>query len=205
LYQHLLQRGFEVQLINPLITSARRNIGIGGSRTDGIISLLIAKYLREIDIKKSALPEAQFAELRTLTRLRYEFACQSQSGADGLKSGRGFQKGGEAFFRPQSVQPHFANVGSHVGGAPEPDFKPNRKEGKARMSKRGSKYLRTALMEAATVAVNCAKDPMFRAIYEKQMEKNKSHLVAVSYVANKMCHVINAVLKNQEPYKPVLA
>jgi transposase len=79
------------------------------------------------------------------------------------------------------------------------------KEGKARMSKRGSKYLRTALMEAATVAVNCAKEPMFRAIYEKQMEKNKPHLVAVSHVANKMCHVINAVLKNQKPYKPILA
>ena len=76
------------------------------------------------------------------------------------------------------------------------------KTGKARMSKRGSKYLRTALMEAAAVAANVSKDPMFRAVYEKQRAKNKPHLVAISHVANKLCQVIFAVLKNEKAYEP---
>ena len=54
------------------MTRARRNLGIRGSKTDGLDSMLIARLLRETGLKKSALPEAEVGELRTLTRLRYE-------------------------------------------------------------------------------------------------------------------------------------
>jgi len=327
LYQHLKQRGFEVQLINPLITSARRNIGIRGGKTDGIESLQIAKLLREIDLKKSALPDATVAELRSLTRMRFELMQDAVAEKIRLislldlafpeykdhftdvfgrasrevlhnfptaellakvdvrrltgiisKASRGRMGRSQAEALKEAAQNSFARCLSNqtleieikhlvdrlnlllkqidelekriadylpdqqkllqtipgIGKvwAPTilaevmPIFNPERRdggsafvaqagldpkmnqsgcsEGKARMSKRGSKYLRTALIEAASVAANTAKDPMFKAIYDKQIAKNKPHMVAVSHVANKLCHVIFAVLKNQKAYKPII-
>gem|GEM_PF-2743976 len=69
------------------------------------------------------------------------------------------------------------------------------------MSKRGSRYLRTAAMQAAEIAALIAKDAMFNSVYEKQKNKGKKHIVAVSHVANKMLHVIFSVLKNRKPYE----
>jgi len=74
-------------------------------------------------------------------------------------------------------------------------------KGKGKMSKRGSRYLRTAAIQAAEVAALVAKDPMFSSVYEKQKAKGKKHLVAISHVANKMLHVVFTVLKNQKPYE----
>ncbi|SDU61478.1 Transposase IS116/IS110/IS902 family protein [Desulfobacula phenolica] len=74
-------------------------------------------------------------------------------------------------------------------------------KGKGKMSKRGSRYLRTAAIQAAEVAALVAKYPMFRAVYKKQKAKGKKHLVAISHVANKLLHVVFSVLKNQKPYE----
>jgi len=76
--------------------------------------------------------------------------------------------------------------------------------GKGKMSKRGSKYLRTAVIQAADTAVFLAKDPLFSAVYQRQRNRGKHHKVALSHVANKMLHVVFSVLKNQKPYKPCL-
>jgi transposase len=72
--------------------------------------------------------------------------------------------------------------------------------GQAKMSKRGSPYLRRAVWHAALTA--CRLDPMFQAIYERQRQRGKHHLVALSHVANKLTRVIYAVLKGQRPYVP---
>jgi hypothetical protein len=42
------------------------------------------------------------------------------------------------------------------------------KKGKGEMSKRSSKYLRTAAMQAVEIAALVAKDAMFNSVYEKQ-------------------------------------
>ena len=76
--------------------------------------------------------------------------------------------------------------------------------GKSKMSKRGSKYLRTALMQAAEVAVYRKKDPMLAALYQRQVDRGKHHTVALSHVANEMLHVIFSVLKNNRLYRPVM-
>lgn len=72
--------------------------------------------------------------------------------------------------------------------------------GQAKMSKRGSPYLRRAVWHAALTA--CRYDPMFQAIYDRQRQRGKHHLVALSHVANKLMRVIYAVLKGQRPYDP---
>jgi len=77
-------------------------------------------------------------------------------------------------------------------------------KGKRKMSKRGSRYLRAAIMQASFVASN--KDPYFKSIYQKQIARGKVHLVALSHVANNLTHVIYSVLKNNKPYfRPDLA
>ena len=59
LFQHLVDRGFEVKLINPIVTRARRNITVRGNKTDAADSLLIARLLREADVKISAIPSEE--------------------------------------------------------------------------------------------------------------------------------------------------
>ena len=77
-------------------------------------------------------------------------------------------------------------------------------QGKDKMSKRGSRYLRTAAIQAAEVAACRAKDPLFAGVYLTQRQRGKSHAVALSHVANKMLHVIFAVLRNKTEYEPKL-
>jgi hypothetical protein len=72
------------------------------------------------------------------------------------------------------------------------------------MSKRGSKYLRTGVIKAAQTAVQTLHDPMFSAVYDRQIQRGKHNHVALSHVAHKMLHVIFSVLKNQRPHEPIL-
>jgi transposase len=77
-------------------------------------------------------------------------------------------------------------------------------EGKTKMSKRGSPYLRHALRQASFIAVTVSKDPMFTKIYEKHIKKGKHMEVALSHVARKMVHVIYSLLKNKKSYAPII-
>ena len=327
LFQHLTEQGFEVLLLNPMVTHARQNMTIRGSKTDPIDSRLIARILQEPEVKTSAIPDNEVAELRSLTRLRFELMQEAVALKQKLlalldlvfpeykdcfsdvfgetsrqllgqfpsaaaiakadirrltnlmsKASRGrlgrpqaeslkraakqsfalkqsnrnlvfqirilleelnlnLQHIGEldqetaAYLKEQQdllkslpgigpvwapailaevlpfLNPERKNGGRALVAAAGLDPKLNDsggKNGKAKMSKRGSKYLRTALLEAAEVAVNISKDPLFLPIFEKQKAKNKPHWVALSHVANKMCHVIFAVLRDQIPYQPHL-
>ena len=70
--------------------------------------------------------------------------------------------------------------------------------GKDKMTKRGSRSLRTALYQAAQVAVNV--DPAFRAIYDKHRQRGKHHKVAISHVMRKILAVIYALMRDNVPY-----
>lgn len=75
--------------------------------------------------------------------------------------------------------------------------------GKAKMSKRGSSYLRKTIRQVAFVAaVGSGKDPMFTRLYEKKISEGKPFEVALSHVENKMLHVIYSLLKSKKKYKP---
>ena len=74
LYEALVQAGHAVEVINPLVVAARRNITIRGTKTDSADALLIAHLLRETDLKVCAIPDRQVQPLRDLTRLRYQCA-----------------------------------------------------------------------------------------------------------------------------------
>ena len=78
------------------------------------------------------------------------------------------------------------------------EFKSNQN----RMSKRGSPYLRRAIWLASTVAVQC--DPVFRAYYEKKRSEGLHYMNVIGHVSRKMTAVIFAVLRDGQPYRPVL-
>lgn len=79
-----------------------------------------------------------------------------------------------------------------------------RYQGKVKMSKRGSPYLRKAVRQAAFSAVYTAKDRMFAALYQKHIKKGKHHEVALSHVERKLLHVVYSLLKNKKEYQPYL-
>jgi len=68
------------------------------------------------------------------------------------------------------------------------------------MSKRGSPYLRKAIFQAALVA--SFKDPVLSVYYQKKRSEGKHHLTCVGAVSRKLCYIIYAVLKNNQPYIP---
>lgn len=67
------------------------------------------------------------------------------------------------------------------------------------MSKRGSSYLRYALMVSADKAR--MRDAYFGDYYDSLRARGKHHYVAVSAVARKLCGVILAVMKERRPYE----
>lgn len=327
LFQCLTQAGYSVKVINPIITAARRNVTIRGTKTDAVDSFLIAKVLREENPKVSAIPDQDVAALRDLTRLRFECAACAMAEKQRLvalldlvfpeyaehfsdlfgmasrqllaefptaedlakvdirrltrllkEASRGRMGRPHAQRLKQAARNSFALTGNTDTLAVEirfiverlnllieqiarldkrfaqflpaqqqllesipglgkvwaptilaevlavfhPELKDGGKKlvaaagidvrlsesgesaGKGKMSKRGSKYLRTAVIQAAEVAVFLAADPLFKAIYERQKAAGKHHIVALSHVAHKMLHVIFSVLKNKRPYTPIL-
>jgi transposase len=72
-------------------------------------------------------------------------------------------------------------------------------QGQVRMSKRGNRYVRRAIMLAAQTASRT--DPQCRAIYAAQRAKGKHHTVAVSHVAHQLLHITYSVLLHAKPYE----
>jgi transposase len=73
--------------------------------------------------------------------------------------------------------------------------------GKARMSKRGSPYLRRAIWLASLNAT--VHDPAIRAFYEKKRAEGKDHMTAMGHICRKMVSIIYAVMRDNKPYVPV--
>ena len=327
LFQCLTKVGYTVYVINPIVTAARRNVTIRGTKTDAVDSFLIARILREENPKISAIPAEDVQHLRDLTRLRFECAQAAMAEKQRLvalldlafpeyaenfsdifgttsrkvlaefptaqdlakvnirrltrllrEASRGRMGRPKAEQLKKAARESFALTGNTDALALEirflverlnllieqiakldkrfaqlmvadqkllqsipglgkvwaptilaevlPVFHPELQHGakkfvaaagidvrlrdsgeftgKGKMSKRGSKYLRTAVMQAADVAVFLVKDPLFKAVYDRQKARGKHHTVALSHVAHKMLHVIFSVLKNKRPYTPML-
>ncbi len=69
-----------------------------------------------------------------------------------------------------------------------------------KMVKRGSKYLRWALLEAARLIA--VRDNTFKLYYQKKKAEGKHHYVAQSHVAKKLIRVIFHLLTNNLSFQP---
>ena len=75
------------------------------------------------------------------------------------------------------------------------------KSNKCRISKRGSKYLRTAIFTATRVAcVGKTRDNQFRRKYDRKMAEGKHHNSAICNVSKNMINTVFALLKTQETF-----
>ena len=68
------------------------------------------------------------------------------------------------------------------------------------MSKRGPPYLRKAIFQPSLIA--SFKDPVLSVYYQKKRAEGKHPLTCVGAVARKICNIIYAVLKSNQPYVP---
>lgn len=69
----------------------------------------------------------------------------------------------------------------------------------ARMEKRGSRYLRFAIFNAAKYV--CYWDPVFAAYLAKKRAEGKHYNVAISHAAKKLVRLIYALEKSRDPYR----
>ena len=76
-------------------------------------------------------------------------------------------------------------------------------QGRTPISKRGSKYLRSALWYSAMAL--CRVDEKFHKQYQDRKKLGKSHRYAVTAAANKLTKIVYHVLKNKCVYDPNLA
>lgn len=74
---------------------------------------------------------------------------------------------------------------------------------RAKMSKRGSPYLRRALWLAAFASLRI--DPALRAFYDAKRAQGKIHSVAMGHLSRKMASFVFAVLRDNKPYLPALS
>lgn len=72
LFCYLKESGFEVFVLNPLITHSIKNFGIRKVKNDKADSLTIAKLGLKSDLKTSVMPTELVLELRSLARKYYE-------------------------------------------------------------------------------------------------------------------------------------
>ena len=66
------------------------------------------------------------------------------------------------------------------------------------MEKRGSRYLRYAIFNAAKYV--CIHDPIFAAYLAKKRAEGKHYNVAISHAAKKLVRLVYAIEKTQQPF-----
>jgi transposase len=69
------------------------------------------------------------------------------------------------------------------------------------LSKKGNKYLRYYLYQAASCAIRY--DPVLKSYYKKKRDQGKSHKAAVVLTARKLVRSIYYMLKNNSSYNPI--
>jgi transposase len=70
----------------------------------------------------------------------------------------------------------------------------------AHMEKRGSRYLRFAIFNAAKYV--CLWDPAFAAYLARKRSEGKHYNIAISHTAKKLVRLIYALEKSRQPYRP---
>lgn len=86
LFCHLKESGFEVFVINPLITHSIKNMGIRKVKNDKLDSIGIAKLGLKPDLKTSLMPTELVLELRSLTRNYYDLMDERASHVTAIKT-----------------------------------------------------------------------------------------------------------------------
>jgi transposase len=190
LVERVSRKQFSTKTVEKLRSSAKESIGLRFG-LDGLtfqLKLLIEQLrytegqIAQLDERLKAFVMEQAPELITIPGVSYAIAGV----IIGERSDFTGDKGPKAFLAFAGLDPKKNDSGM--------------KQGKDKMSKRGSRYLRTALWMAACAARQ--HSPMFKKIYETQKnDRGKKYKVALSHVAKKMAYIVHHIMETQEEFK----
>ncbi|SEJ79793.1 transposase, partial [Paenibacillus polymyxa] len=72
-----------------------------------------------------------------------------------------------------------------------------------RITKRGSRQLRYALVMAVQCGLIRSRNMRLKAFYDRKRAEGKPHKVALIASANKLIHWLYAILKNKKAFRPI--
>jgi len=213
----LLDKGLTTFVINPLHTNLyRKSLSLRKTKTDKVDARIIATMLAsDVNLKSYTDTAYHNEELKSLTRYRFDkvkerakLKSSIQTIMDEIASpiltipGIGYRMGAmilseigdfSRFDSPDKIL-------AYAGLSPSTYQSGQLTSTYAHMEKRGSRYLRYAIINATKYV--CHWEPTFAAYLAKKRAEGKHYNVAISHAAKKLVRLIYALEKTGLSYSP---
>lgn len=175
--------------IDNLIDLAKNSIG-SYSKSDGIIISELAKQIEFLNLQKEVF-------INQLDKLAEE-NCQLLLSIPGVGAITACSIMGEigdiSNFRGGDSLLAFAGLNPRVYQSGKCELKG------LSISKKGSSYLRTSIIQASRQIVR--RDPWFKSYFNSKMAQGKHYNTSIGHVSKKLTHVIYQILKTGKPFEP---
>lgn len=173
-------------------TAAQNSIGI--SYAIDTFSFEIKQLIEQIEFMENQLSEIDAEMAKLLAESEYSVITTISGIGPTLGSIIVSEIGDIERFETSSKLVAYAGLDASVKQSGEFNSSHNK------ISKRGSPYLRRALWMAAFMSLQC--DPALYDYYSRLRARGKSHRLATTAVARKLCIIVWAIMKSKKPYSP---
>lgn len=173
-------------------TAAQNSIGI--SYAIDTFSFEIKQLIEQIEFMENQLSEIDAEMAKLLAESEYSVITTISGVGPTLGSIIVSEIGDIERFGTSSKLVAYAGLDASVKQSGEFNSSQNK------ISKRGSPYLRRALWMAAFMSLQC--DPALYDYYSRLRARGKSHRLATTAVARKLCIIVWAIMKSKKPYSP---
>lgn len=173
-------------------TAAQNSIGI--SYAIDTFSFEIKQLIEQIEFMENQLSEIDAEMAKLLAESEYSVITTISGVGPTLGSIIVSEIGDIERFETSSKLVAYAGLDASVKQSGEFNSSHNK------ISKRGSPYLRRALWMAAFMSLQC--DPALYDYYSRLRARGKSHRLATTAVARKLCIIVWAIMKSKKPYSP---
>ena len=173
-------------------TAAQNSIGI--SYAIDTFSFEIKQLIEQIEFMENQLSEIDAEMAKLLAESEYSVITTISGVGPTLGSIIVSEIGDIERFETSSKLVAYAGLDASVKQSGEFNSSQNK------ISKRGSPYLRRALWMAAFMSLQC--DPALYDYYSRLRARGKSHRLATTAVARKLCIIVWAIMKSKKPYSP---
>ena len=173
-------------------TAAQNSIGI--SYAIDTFSFEIKQLIEQIEFMENQLSEIDAEMAKLLAESEYSVITTISGVGPTLGSIIVSEIGDIERFETSSKLVAYAGLDASVKQSGEFNSSKNK------ISKRGSPYLRRALWMAAFMSLQC--DPALYDYYSRLRARGKSHRLATTAVARKLCIIVWAIMKSKKPYSP---
>ena len=173
-------------------TAAQNSIGI--SYAIDTFSFEIKQLIEQIEFMENQLSEIDAEMAKLLAESEYSVITTISGVGPTLGSIIVSEIGDIERFETSSKLVAYAGLDASVKQSGEFNSTQNK------ISKRGSPYLRRALWMAAFMSLQC--DPALYDYYSRLRARGKSHRLATTAVARKLCIIVWAIMKSKKPYSP---